>query len=247
MSLKKSRAAVVDKAAELVAQWKQARAAVDKATELVAQWEHEQASRSAELTAVERSAGAQALDGGPGAGAQITRRVGELRTAVETATQAVSAARARHEQARRDLLRVAAEELARRAAERHEQSDRHDDHTAELLDKLERHDGARYVPWSPEARTTERITYTPPTGPKLRAAARQLDERAAAIRALADAATVTDGQLDEALAEADPDGPEAARIAEHKTRKAREAEAVHQLEREEAARRREALRQREAV
>lgn len=225
---------------------KKARAAVAKAADIVAEWEGEQSAKRSELVELERRAGAEALDGGPSAGAQITRQVGELRAAVETATQTVSAARARHEQARHDLLRVAADELARQASQRRQESDRHDARTAELLEELERHDGASYVPWRPEARTSERITYTAPTGPRLRAQARQLDERAAAVRALAEAPTVSDADLDEALAQADPDGPEAARIAEQRAREAREAESARQAQREEAARRREARERREA-
>ncbi len=123
-----------------------ARAAVLAAREQVANWESRLAEASAELSELEQTAGESIL-ADPAAADAIESRLTVLRSTVRAAERAVDAARPKVTTAESRYLTAEAAALEQPLAEARTKLTEHEERTAQLLAKLEDHEGV-FVPES---------------------------------------------------------------------------------------------------
>lgn len=195
-----------------------ARADVEKAAQDAARWEITKATREVELADLEGRVGAELLaaEDGDAALAGASADVARLRSEIDMAERAAEVARHAVDGARRSALVLASAVVRRQADAKTAEADRRQKVTDELLGKLLEHEGvaystatiARLSPLSGAGSTTSVMTQ-PTITDGLRDEAAQLHARADDIDRLAVAAQVSPNAWLGAMAQADPEGPEA--------------------------------------
>lgn len=125
---------------------------VTQRQEQVARWTAEAETARAELADLEARAGGEVLDDETAA-ERLTASLSALRSRVDVAERAASAAASRLNDARRSVLQVRAEFLREEARALRAAADQRQAKTDRLLAELsEWEGGARYIPWEPTER-----------------------------------------------------------------------------------------------